>query len=1077
MRNVKSWPDLGITNIDGRPLHAYRVDEEAYSRLHEEVRNQILRRQFRSCAALFVLWASERYRREYDGGPLSWEFLTEPLGISLEQEDLRDITRMGLAELLRPAQRSGGGTQYLRAIASEGGIPVRLLSGQGGGYRSALVGLVADLARLGLSCPHDVALAFAARRTLRLPIGYRTEEFRTLFVRFALEIVELRVYAPETLPPHDVEKWLDRVKPNWREGLSLRLDGDAARSLLSEAVAVTAQHGLVTDPISRMLYRTDADQWIPWIEVEENAEIASVLLQDLDDDRRRLRLAPVDQLAVAVPDLLLSLERDGKQQPWACRRISGRRTSRFAFSLETPAVLVAIADGQFLGRVRLAGGDAIEIGAGPSFWRLAEMGEKSARALSYAGNASLRTRDPYVWVLTAPDRAPQCTDGLTAELDGGVLGGNIWRLSGRGRVLIAGGNARVETAAEKDDRDEIHAIGPLEYRVLDKRGTPVHRGMPAIFYRQSERGYRHLSNRELRFRAARSGIWHSGTPKDATLGRVEIAVKEDGGTGARVIVNMVPSNFAVDYASSGDETTLRLRFNGVPPGWILSVEGGIPQKGDEGGVIEVPFNNSEASKARLSVTFADSDGGVPLAWTLDLPRMRGEIQTLEGETLARDRDITMHDIRAWRIVPAEQSRTDLRIRLHGGAKGGIAVIGQPIVTEQPLSAFRPIFEEMLVVCGADTELRLRAVTGGVQTARLRLRHVMGETRLVGDSVLVMHGQKAIQDPDLKVTAVDMDNPARIERAGPIGLNHLGNGRWFLLPQLEGVPMRPPRPLILPAPSESTGANAPNRATRVEHFAQMFQEALVETDLQRLAKLCAIFLENSISPSALDEIHALAKTPRAAVRLLTLVGPAEIEDILSLELHGGPRWSFIHPGVWAKGIAEYAQSLRTIFAAMPTIADRADELAREALTARLAEILRLRPALQGHVVLGLSEADPSAIHGIAERLGGLTPGLQNPDSALRMHANQVVQRNATTAPKLHDLAALQRPAEFDNFHTDMRGLIDAPLIVAEIAFGQRPQLDTRQQVALMQAILSDTAAFEAALPAAIAWMDSRLKKRT
>lgn len=418
MTVLQELADLSGIDLDGRPPHAYRLDEKQYSQFQVVVAENLKLGRFRSAAALFVLWAAERYRKEYDGGTLSWDFLTQALDVTLPQQQLREITETGLARLGRTVRRLESGTQYLRAIAAEGGIPVKLLSEQKGGYRAALVGLVADLSRIGLGCPQDVALGFAAQRTRRLPVGYRTGEFHALFVDFAFEVLELRELSPEGMSAQDVEPFLDRIKPGWRDDLSLRLDGGAARSLLSDAVLVSARHGLVMDPLTRVLRRGDGDVWTPWIEVEETAEVAPQLVRDIEPERRRLRLAPVGPLASAVPDLLFALDREGPDRPWESRRISGRRTARFRFPLDTAADLMAMADGAFLGRVRLAGGEPVEIGAGPTFWRLADMGETKAEALSYAGNAALRTRDPHIWVLVEEGKTSTALKLLLLNLMG-----------------------------------------------------------------------------------------------------------------------------------------------------------------------------------------------------------------------------------------------------------------------------------------------------------------------------------------------------------------------------------------------------------------------------------------------------------------------------------------------------------------------------------------------------------------------------------------------------------------------------------------------------------------------------------
>ncbi|OOY24899.1 hypothetical protein BMI91_00150 [Thioclava sediminum] len=1073
MNIINDLADLCGVDPDGRPLHAYRLDENCYTRLEDLVERGLKLRSFRTTAALFVLWAAERYRKEYDGGGLSWEFLTDPLGITLDQQQLREVTGTGMARMGRSVRRLGSGVQYLRAIAAEGGIPVRLLSDQRGGYRAALVGLVADLSRIGLSCPRDVALGFAARRTRRLPLGYRTSEYQALFVDFAFEVLELRELAPDGISAHEVEPFLDRVKPGWREDLSLRLDGSAARSLLSDAVIVSARHGLVTDPMTRVLRRSDTCDWSAWIEVEEAAEIAPQLVQGVEPERRRLRLAPVGALASAVPDLLFSLDRETQERPWDSRRISGRRTARFRFPLDTGAELMAMADGVFFGRVRLAGGEAIEIDAGPTFWKLAEMGEERAEALAYAGNAAVRTRDPHLWMLAQESKVPHCTETLVAELDGSVPGGTIWRLSGSGRILIAGGNARIETAANEDAREEIQANGPLEYRLLDARGTPINRGVPVILHRQPGRGFRQLVGAELRHQMAGSLLWHGGLPSETMMGRVSFAVREGAGVGARITVNLVPHNFSVREVTLGDDRQRRVRFDGVPQKWLLRLAGGKPLHPDADGVVEVKLDAPTEDQARLPLTLAGPDGAPPLTWILSLPRPRGEFQTVSGETLASNRDISMQTLKDWRVVPAEGGRTDLRVRLHSPSAGGAPIVSRRVAVDQPLSAFRPLLEEMLVTGGADAELRLRVITGADQSARLLVRHALGETQLLGEDVLVLRDQTPVDDPALTITAVDLEDPTRVVQTGARGLSHLGTGRWFLLPRKGGAPMRPPRPFVQPKPAEATEKDAPRRVDRIAYYASRFSGANVENDLSRLAVLSETLLANGVSPSALDEVQALAQVPSVAVRLLFRVAPSDLEDVLSLDLHGGARWSFISPTDWARGFADEAAAMRKTLVALPALADRAEEHARDAVSARAADILRLRPALEGHVALAIQKFDPRAIASLAQRLGGLSPGLQDPEATLLESARAIVSRQAENPPSLYALAARHRPSRFDTFHPDLRGLIEAPLVVAEIAFGLRPPPTTRERVELLLAALADPAGYEAAQPAAIAWLAHQL----
>lgn len=100
-------------------------------------------------------------------------------------------------------------------------------------------------------------------------------------------------------------------------------------------------------------------------------------------------------------------------------------------------------------------------------------------------------------------------------------------------------------------------------------------------------------------------------------------------------------------------------------------------------------------------------------------------------------------------------------------------------------------------------------------------------------------------------------------------------------------MRPLRPFVLPKPDDATGQNARCRAERVAYCAGRFRETGIEKELDRLATLSGTPLVNGVPPCALDEIHALAQMPSAAVWWLVRVGPSDIEDALSLDLHARP----------------------------------------------------------------------------------------------------------------------------------------------------------------------------------------------
>ena len=1047
------------SQIDQRPLHAYRISEKDHAELEVEVRQKLIRNQFHFAAKSFVLWAAERYRKEYDGGALSWDFLTEPLGISLEQDKLRDLTREGLRQLGRPLKRREGGTQYLRTIAAEGGIPVKLLSSSSG-YSAALIGLVSDISRLGLGCPREVAISFAGRRSLRLPKGYQTLEFRELFVDFAFDIMELRAGAPEGLLSHEVETWLDQFKADWRDGLSLRLDGDAARSLLSGAVSATHRTGLATDILARTLYLEPDGIWSSWIEFYDTAEISPKLLARISRDRHRLRLIPVGSLENAIPDLMFSLECETAGQTWHARRISAERTARVRYPLDKAADLMALADGQFLDRVRLAGGESLDFTTGPSFWKLAEMGEDGPQALTFVGNTSLRTQDPFIWMLTPKSLQPDFIGDIDGLCVGETEGANLWRLSGKGRVCVSKGEAQIRTRAEDDKHEEILAIGPFDYRIRDNQGAPVQNGLPDILHRRTGRGYQKLTAKNLWYRVLPAKTWSHGVPDAATLGRVEFAAKENNGIGARILTNIIPKELNIAEFDTRKPGIKCLQLSGLPTGWSVKIADKDMVTSNSEGFATIELD-AKSTRGQIPLILAGPKGSTLLSWSLDLPQELGSFQDSDGNILLREQYISMQDLRNWRITPADQNKTYLLIELHSDLSGSKnPVISKQIIVEQSLSAFRSIFQEMLNIGGNSAKIRLTVVTGGMETARLILHHTLGSTELHGNIVAVVKNQELTVDPKLEITAVDMIEPDFTTKADPTNLTKLGDGKWLLLPRLNGKPIHPPPPYIQPKPKDRYGINSNIPDERITY----------EEEINTLTKLVNELIKNDFSPRFLDQVLALEKNHETAIKILMHVRNTDLSDILSLELHGGPRWMFINPIQWGNAFEKERLRLCAQFEKIPSLVDQAEKIAREAISKHVSNILRLRPEIIGHILIGLQKVDSQSFIVVKDCLGDLPSGINNPEETLLSCANDVARQNAQDSPRLYDLNVKAHPKGFDRFSADLLGLINAPLFVSEIAHDIRPYstMTIQQKVELLQAIQTNTGVFERALPAAIAW---------
>ena len=129
----------GLPSPNGQDLYEYRLKEEEFCKLEEVLRNclgeligrfqlgQVL--QITGFSALFVLYASEWWRRRYDGSGFSWEPILRCLGVdpdSWTPTQRSQCVKEGLAAWgLSP--REHGGLRFLGTVAVQGGLPLRLL--------------------------------------------------------------------------------------------------------------------------------------------------------------------------------------------------------------------------------------------------------------------------------------------------------------------------------------------------------------------------------------------------------------------------------------------------------------------------------------------------------------------------------------------------------------------------------------------------------------------------------------------------------------------------------------------------------------------------------------------------------------------------------------------------------------------------------------------------------------------------------------------------------------------------------------------------------------------------------------
>lgn len=229
---------------DGRPLYQYRVTNEEFASLEKVMQLSssfglsMISQKLPRWNAAFVLYASEWWRRKYDGSSWSWDKIFA--SFNADYHDLNTATRnlvveTGLRYWKRQVRVLNRQSRYLGSVTIEGGLPLNQLTGSGGWLDRVLKSATAKYIRLqnsGIS-----ASMIVSEYVDYLPKTYRTEAIYSILGEMVQNVAELKkAHLLEQMS--NPVSWLDVHVPSWREKFPLPLDQDVGIALLSDMVKI-----------------------------------------------------------------------------------------------------------------------------------------------------------------------------------------------------------------------------------------------------------------------------------------------------------------------------------------------------------------------------------------------------------------------------------------------------------------------------------------------------------------------------------------------------------------------------------------------------------------------------------------------------------------------------------------------------------------------------------------------------------------------------------------------------------------------------------------------------------------------
>jgi hypothetical protein len=283
-----------ISGPDGRRLYEYRIDEDELLSLHQGLRDLLATNASLSQVAktklhfpgLFVLYASEWWRLSYDGSGWSWDPILRSLGAnpsSWTPIERSECIERGLRSW-RLDRTTAGALRYLRAIALQGGLPLKLLAEARGqlGYVLRRTLSIAKGSNATLETIHGWIESLAAS----LPRSYRHADIYYLLADLIVTVMRLVDELGISQAEGTIEQ-LDSRRPGWRERFPLPIGDQEAQGLIDQLVrdaSIKPTKGAASElVVERRIHKPDDEIWELHASVEAPKTLPTQTLRQMFD--------------------------------------------------------------------------------------------------------------------------------------------------------------------------------------------------------------------------------------------------------------------------------------------------------------------------------------------------------------------------------------------------------------------------------------------------------------------------------------------------------------------------------------------------------------------------------------------------------------------------------------------------------------------------------------------------------------------------------------------------------------------------------------------------------------------------
>ena len=234
--------------LKGAPLYAYKVTSEEFLDLNACIKENIKKYLeyfdtnliFVSSSEfpqLFVLYAAIWWQREYDGSGMAWEPIFKSIG--LNSSDLNSNTRSefiksGFHQWNLKLNNDIGNLKFIGNIASQGGLPLKLIAAGHGNLNRLLNRVLKDVVSLAFPDHQSVHSIIESHKN-ELPRSYRQKEIFSLLAEIIITFLKLKVDAKLDSANNAIEK-LNQFEAHWRDRFPLPMDDENAKGVLERFI-------------------------------------------------------------------------------------------------------------------------------------------------------------------------------------------------------------------------------------------------------------------------------------------------------------------------------------------------------------------------------------------------------------------------------------------------------------------------------------------------------------------------------------------------------------------------------------------------------------------------------------------------------------------------------------------------------------------------------------------------------------------------------------------------------------------------------------------------------------------------